>query len=273
MSGKTIILIALLFGLASAFVIASIFGNKKQDDSAIVVALSQIKAGNVIDEKQLKSTNFPNSSIPVGSFLSVQNLIGRVAKQEIFPGEPVLEAMLAPLDAKGGLSSTIALGKRAITVHVNEVVAVAGFALPGSFVDVIVTVKGSQENMVSKTVLRRVKVLAIAQETDAVDAKPKVVNAVTLELTPKEVEILDLARSAGNLSLSLRNTFDNTEDVSSGTTYQELVSKTNVSEQPKTSTNMAQKSSHKTQPSIQKAINQEDKVEVIKGNSRAEMAY
>ena len=137
----------------------------------------------------------------------------------------------------------------------------------------IVTVKGSQENMVSKTVLRRVKVLAIAQETDAVDAKPKVVNAVTLELTPKEVEILDLARSAGNLSLSLRNTFDNTEDVSTGTTYQELVSKTNVSEQPKTSTNMSQKSSHKTQPSIQKAINQEDKVEVIKGNSRAEMAY
>lgn len=236
--------------------------------------MTSIKSGSLIDVNQLKTINFPKKSIPGGGFQDISALAGRVAKQEIYLGELILEPMLAPLDSKGGLSSTIALGKRAISVHVNEVVAVAGFALPGSFVDVIVTVKGSQENMVSKTVLRRVKVLAIAQETDAVDAKPKVVNAVTLELTPKEVEILDLARSAGNLSLSLRNTFDNEEVVSSGTTYQELVSKTNSSsEQPKTSRNTAQKSSHKTQPTIQKAINQEDKVEVIKGNSRVEMAY
>ncbi len=273
MSGKTIIFIALLFGLASAFVIASIFGNKKQDSSAIVVALAPIKAGAVIDEKQLKSVHFPKSSIPAGSFNTIPSLFGRVAKQEIFPGEPVLEAMLAPLDAKGGLSSTIALGKRAITVHVNEVIAVAGFALPGSFVDVIVTVKGAQENMISKTVLRKVKVLAIAQETDAVDAKLKVVNAVTLELTHKEVETLDLARSAGNLSLALRNTFDNAEDASTGTTYQELVARTNNSELAQTSSNAPQKTARKTPLAIQKLIKQEDKVEVIKGNSKAEMAF
>jgi pilus assembly protein CpaB len=100
---------------------------------------------------------------------------------------------------------------------VNDVVGVAGFALPGSFVDVLVSAKDASDVPFSTTVLTRVKVLAVAQETQADQMKPKVVNAVTLELTPPEAEKLDLARSIGALSLVLRNEND-AADVESAVT-------------------------------------------------------
>jgi pilus assembly protein CpaB len=75
-------------------------------------------------------------------------------------------------------------------------------------VDVLAAIKDGKDNIYSKTVLHKVKVIAIAQETSSDSSKPKVVNAVTLELTPKESEILDVARSAGTLTLTLRNPTD-----------------------------------------------------------------
>ena len=66
----------------------------------------------------------------------------------------------------------------------------------------------TQDKSISKIVLERILVLAVAQEADRDDTKPKVVNAVTLELSPEQAEKLDLARSVGTLSLVLRNQID-----------------------------------------------------------------
>ena len=84
-------------------------------------------------------------------------------------------------------------GKRAMTVRVNDVIGVAGFALPGNFVDIMVNTqeegKGSNrdanDTSVSKIVLEHILVLAVAQEAGRDESKPKVVNAVTLEVTPE----------------------------------------------------------------------------------------
>jgi pilus assembly protein CpaB len=130
-------------------------------------------------------------------------------------GEPVSEVKLAPSGTLGGLSALITEGKRAITVRVNDVIGVAGFALPGNYVDIIVSTQkdaasGSdvREQNISKIVLERILVLAVAQEVNRDETKPKVVNAVTLEVTPEQAEKLDLARSVGTLSLALRNQVD-----------------------------------------------------------------
>jgi pilus assembly protein CpaB len=106
-------------------------------------------------------------------------------------------------------------------VRVNDVVGVAGFALPGNFVDIIVhTQAGEQQQQrdISKIVLERILVLAVAQEVSRDDTKPRVVNAVTLEVTPEQAEHLDLARSVGSLSLALRNQVDPRPGVTSGAT-------------------------------------------------------
>jgi pilus assembly protein CpaB len=101
-----------------------------------------------------------------------------------------------------------------MTVRVNDVIGVAGFALPGTYVDVLVNTqedgaqRGDRDRSISKIVLERILVLAVAQEADRDSTQPKVVNAVTLELTPDQAELLDLARSVGTLSLVLRNQTD-----------------------------------------------------------------
>jgi pilus assembly protein CpaB len=121
----------------------------------------------------------------------------------------------------------IAEGKRAMTVRVNDVVGVAGFALPGNYVDVMVNAqqdkdRGEEGKQISKTVLERVLVLAVAQEAGRDDTKPKVVSAVTLELSPEDSEKLDLARSVGTLSLVLRNQVDQKSVATAGVTKNEL---------------------------------------------------
>jgi pilus assembly protein CpaB len=132
----------------------------------------------------------------------------------ILKGEPISESKLAPSGAQPGLSFAIKEGKRAITVRVNDVVGVAGFALPGNYVDILVntvdeTAKAVGENKtISKIVLEHILLLAVAQETSQGEGKPKVVNAVTLEVTPDQAEKIDLARSVGTLSLVLRNQID-----------------------------------------------------------------
>jgi len=102
-----------------------------------------------------------------------------------------------------------------MTVRVNDVVGVAGFALPGNYVDIIVNTqeeggKGGNrgDQTISKIVLEHILVLAVAQEVGRDETKPKVVSAVTVEVTPEQAEKLDLARSVGSLSLMLRNQVD-----------------------------------------------------------------
>jgi pilus assembly protein CpaB len=94
-------------------------------------------------------------------------------------------------------------------------------------VDVMVSARDANNEPFSKIVLNRVKVLAIAQETSQDQTKPKVVNAVTLELTPAESEQLDLARSVGTLSLVLRNELDAADVNSGGSRLRDLAGASN----------------------------------------------
>ena len=195
----------------------------KTSGSKIVIVEQPIEAGKAVTADQIKTIDWPGSAVPHEAFTLTTNVVGRIARVSMIPGEPVLPGKLAEKTATGGLSSIIPKGKRAITVHVNEVIAVAGFALPGSYVDVLVSGKDANNEQFSRTVLSRIKVLAVAQETTADPDKPKVVNAVTIELTPLESEKLDLARNIGVLSLVLRNDLDTVEVNSAGVRLPDIV--------------------------------------------------
>ena len=137
---------------------------------------------------------------------------------------------MARRGTRGGFSAVAAGGKRAITVRVNDVIGVAGFALPGNYVDILVNTtddtrggKSNTDQTISKTVLERILVLAVAQEAARDETKPRVVNAVTLEVTPEQAEKIDLARSVGSLSLVLRNQVDSAPTETIGITKQQLL--------------------------------------------------
>jgi pilus assembly protein CpaB len=195
----------------------------------VAVAVDDIGLGQPITGTMIRTVNWPKDSVPPGTFADPKALEGRVVRTSLSRGEPVLDSKLAPQGTKGGLSAVIDEGHRAITVRVNDVVGVAGFALPGNYVDVIVNTQApetkgarsagnSDAQSISKIVLERILVLAVAQEVKRDETQPKVVNAVTLEVTPEQAEKLDLARSVGTLSLVLRNQIDKDKLTTDGAT-------------------------------------------------------
>jgi pilus assembly protein CpaB len=218
-----VLAIALTLGAMAAFLAARWMSAAQTSGLRVVIVEQPIEAGKAITADKIKAIEWPGSAVPRDASTRTTDVVGRIARVSMIPGEPVLFGKLAPKTATGGLSSIIPEGKRAITVKVNEVIAVAGFALPGSYVDVLVSGKDADNQQFSRTVLSRIKVLAVAQETTADPDKPKVVNAVTLELTPQESEKLDLARNIGVLSLVLRNELDTSEIYSAGVRLPDIV--------------------------------------------------
>ena len=199
----------------------------------VVVAKTDIELGSRLNTIMLKVADWPKGSVPEGAVSDPEKIKDRVVKTTVLAGEPVLESKLAPIGTKGGLSAVIAEGKRAMTVRVNDVVGVAGFALPGNYVDIVVNTEedtgklsDGRTKSISKIVLDHILVLAVAQESSVrEEGKPKVVNAVTLEVTPDQAEKLDLARSVGQLSLVLRNQLDTSPVATDGSTKQSMLNR------------------------------------------------
>jgi pilus assembly protein CpaB len=224
----TLMVLAVLAGLGAAVFAASWVAERGNiASSKVVVAAMDIELGSKINPQMLTSVDWPTGSIPQGAFTDLKQLQDRVVRTSVGRGEALLERKLMPVGAQGGLSAVIAEGKRAMTVRVNDVIGVAGFALPGNYVDVMVNAqqeraKGEAAIPVSLTVLENVLVLAIAQEASRDDTKPKVVSAVTLELSLADAEKLDLARSVGTLSLVLRNQLDKSKVATTGISKQDL---------------------------------------------------
>ena len=222
-----LLFLALVIGLTAAVYAANMASRQTLASNKIVVAAVDIELGGKITPQMLTSVDWPSGSVPAGAFKDVKDLQDRVIKVGIMRGEAIVERKLAPPGSQGGLSAVIAEGKRAMTVRVNDVVGVAGFALPGNYVDVMVNAqqdkaRGEEGRQISKTVLEHVLVLAVAQEAGRDDTKPRVVSAVTLELTLDDAEKLDLARSVGTLSLVLRNQVDKQTVATQGITKSEL---------------------------------------------------
>lgn len=224
--------LAVLLGLLAVTLAAGWLLNAPVTSAGrIVVAKSDVDIGQRLNPALFTVAEWPTATVPKGAFGDPQLLSGRVLRSSLLAGEPVSEAKLAPVGTLGGLSALITEGKRAITVRVNDVIGVAGFALPGNYVDIIVSTETvpdpnatqARAQSISKIVLERILVLAVAQEVGRDETKPKVVNAVTLEVTPEQAEKLDLARSVGSLSLALRNQIDPAASATLGATKLNLL--------------------------------------------------
>jgi pilus assembly protein CpaB len=248
------------------------------------VARVDIALGSRITPETVKMVDWPANAMPPGAFTDLKMLEARVARTTIQLGEPLMETKLAPPGTQGGLSAVVAQGKRAMTVRVNDVVGVAGFAMPGNFVDILVNTQGEKSRQsnddrdpsISKIVLEHILVLAIAQEASRDDTKAKVVNAVTLELTPEQTETLDLARSVGTLSLVLRNQVDPETAPTGGATKTSLLGLAPVPAPAAAPAPTVAKAAPRPAPVVRHTVSQPrlaDKVEVIKGLDRSTQQF
>ena len=112
--------------------------NAKQPTTQVIVAARTMELGTLIRDSDLKLGDWPGT-LPKGSVLRKEDVVGRGVMAAIYEGEPVLENRLAPKGAGAGLAATIPAGMRAVAVRVNEVVGVAGFVVPGMRVDILIS--------------------------------------------------------------------------------------------------------------------------------------
>jgi pilus assembly protein CpaB len=186
----------------------------KQANTQVVVAALDLQVGSKLEDKDLREVRLPGADLPQGYFQNKADVLGRGVVVSIAKGEFILPSKLAAENAGAGLPSLIPPGMRAVSVRVNEVVAVAGFVVPGTRVDVLLTgnPRGTDEPLTT-TVLENVEVLAAGQKLQhSAQGEPQSVPVITLLVSPEDAQKLTMGSNEGRIQLSLRNPLDTSEE-------------------------------------------------------------
>ena len=180
----------------------------------VVVAAQPLAMGTRLHPNHLRGVAWPSRNPVPGAFSDPKELVDRGVISPIGENEPITMSKVASLEAGAGLPPVIPEGMRAISVKVNEVIGVAGFVVPGTIVDVLVTVRptnGPQDEPMTRTVVSKVQVLTAGTKYDQEKSKtgePIPTSVVTLAVLPEDAERIALASNEGKVTLALRNPLD-----------------------------------------------------------------
>ena len=210
--------LALLSGLAAAWLALNYL---RQPESPIrtadpvatevVVAARDLQLGTVLTAEDVKLADWPGALLPEGYSASVEEVLGRGVITNVVLNEPLISRKMAVKEAGGGLPIVIPEGMRGVSVRVDDVISISGFVVPGTRVDVLVTLdQGSQQdNPVTKLILQMIPVLTSGEVVEQdINGEPIQVTVITLLVTPEQAEELVLAATRGRIQLALRNTLD-----------------------------------------------------------------
>jgi pilus assembly protein CpaB len=217
MNRTRLLLIGAVALALGAFASLIVYRNLKASTTAdnrpgvdVVVAAGDLQVGARIEDHDVKLVHLPSADLPAHTYPLMSRVVGRGVVLPITKGEFVLPNKLAGEDAGFGLPSLIPPGMRAVSVRVNEVVSVAGFVVPGTHVDVLLTGNptGAAEQQTS-TVLENVAVIATGQKLERnAGGDPQMTPVITLLVSPDDAQKLTLASTQGRIQLSLRNPLD-----------------------------------------------------------------
>src|SRR5690242_885891 len=187
----------------------------------VVVADHPLTLGTRITRDHVRLVRWPADTQVPGTFSKIDDVVNRGVIVPVAENEPLTDGKLAALEAGAGLPPSIPPGMRAISVKVNEVVGVAGFVVPGTRVDVMVTLDGKQQTQdsVTRVVVSNVQVLTAGTRYDQEKAKegaPIPSTVVTLLVTPEDGERIALAAAEGQIMLTLRNPLDQNATATTG---------------------------------------------------------
>ena len=271
-----ILVIAVFSGLiASATVLRYIkqqeqtIVNAEPETAQIVVAAEKISAGSLIRAEQLKTSALLKETVPQGVIGSIEELAGRYARTTIYPGEMIVPDRLADANSLGGLPTLIPEGMRAITLRVDDTISVAGFVRPGHRVDVLTTFDVDDDNhdTVTRTILQNLEVIATGQELDDDEdaaKRAKLAPTVTVLVTLTQAEQLTLASNAGVIRLVLRNTTDQFQETTEGTSLTSMIPMEKKEEPLPEPVQVVSE----PEPQVPLKV-----VEVFRGNDRSEVAF
>jgi pilus assembly protein CpaB len=193
----------------------------------VVAAATDIKLGVVLNSADLTAVEI-SGALPKGAILEKDkgNVIGRGVLSDLYQGEPIIDARLAPVGSGGGLAATIPQGMRAVAVRVDDIIGVSGFATPGMRVDVLISgippglagqALQAEQGTLVETLLQNIQVLSAGQDIQKdAEGKAHPVQVVNLLVTPEQAQVVDLASNQTKIQLVLRNPLDTKTDEVAG---------------------------------------------------------
>ena len=183
----------------------------------VIVANADIVAGQFVRaDTHLALADWPKENITDAMLTNenskVADFDGAVARRAFAKGEPMLKNQMVRSTEGGFMAAVLDGGKRAVSIAVDSTSGNAGFIFPGDRVDLILTHSVSRQSVqsrASETFIEDVRVLAVDQRLDNPENKAVLAKTVTLEVTPKQAEEINLAKDLGKISLSLRSLASN----------------------------------------------------------------
>jgi pilus assembly protein CpaB len=217
----TALLVAIVVSGGFTFWLSRGFRNAHAAPAArqYVTAGQNMEAGETIRPASVVLLDWPNNTPLEGAFTKLEEVAGRTLLYPLSKGQPILERQLYT-GTGVGLSMKIPDGMRAISLRSDQVVGVAGFLLPGTHIDVLVTYRTANvPDPVTTTVLQDAQIIAAGQKTQPdPDGKATTVDVVTLLVTPQNAEKVVLASTQGTVHFVLRNGSDH-DHVTSSTAH------------------------------------------------------
>lgn len=218
MKGKKFFLLALVLAILAAAAVYNYLNEMERQSKAaanlvkVYVAKSDIPARSKLNAAMFTSVEIPKDALHKDAVTDKAVLTGAFAQDRLLANEQVLTSRLVFTEAGGRLAYRVSAGHRAVTVAVNNVSGVAGFILPGDYVDCIVTIDppdGSDEGQtLTAVVAANVRVLASGQHVFEQDKEVLAVDTVTLDAPAEWVSAIIQASERGSLRLVLRPAAD-----------------------------------------------------------------
>ena len=193
-----------------------------------------LQAGEMLNSGNTELVAWPRSLPLEGAFGQTAGVMGRSTLFPLAKDQPILERHLSAAGAEIGLANRVPEGMRAVALRSDEVVGVAGFLIPGSHLDVLVTYRadGAAEPLTT-TVVQNAIVIAAGHETEPdPSGKKSDTTVVTLLLTPEQSQRAVLASTQGAIHFVLRNGLDQTNSTSAPILLSQLAGTTRVSTPP-----------------------------------------
>lgn len=198
-----------------------------QPTLAVLVAKGNLPSGSFIRPENLRWQPWPESNLAPSYVVEgkrrMEDYVGAVVRVGLSDGEPLTDLRVVRPGDRGFLAAVLTPGTRAVTVNVTPSTGLAGLVFPGDRIDLVGTFRvpeegktGGMNRFASETVLSNVRVLAVDQRVDDQNKEVVVAKTATLEVTPKQAEVIALVSELGKFSLSLRSLAQSNEPAPSG---------------------------------------------------------
>lgn len=188
--------------------------DKKQpviETTKVVVAKVNIPPRTVIQETMLQMKDFPIDAVPPDAITNFDAVLNVQVKVSIFAGDVLTVQKVLEDKRAEGFIGTIPPDCRAVSISVNDITGVSGFAKPGDKVDLLLVEK-SEYSATTEVILQNIPLLSVNQDMgnsmlDGTSAKSGAISNPTLAtfaLRPDEVLKLISASKLGEIYMSLR---------------------------------------------------------------------